>query len=237
MTNDGTQGDKVLLELGVDMHRVRFWMNGVNWDYFRVLPAQAEARESLGIGAKNVLLTLSRLVSWKRVERSIQALPNIICDFPNTLLIIVGDGPERENLKKLAQDLGVADHVCFAGAIPHNEIAKYFTAADIFLSFYDWSNVGNPLLEAMMAGKCIVTLNNGDTGQFVKNGENGILLEYEDLPQLAEVIKGLLADEERRKLLGVNARRFAEENFWTWEERIKAELSGIEKLVARRAGK
>jgi len=237
MTNDGTQGDKVLLELGIDMHRVRFWMNGVSWDYFRILPAQAEAKESLGIGAKNVLLTLSRLVSWKRVERSIRALPNIICDFPNTLLFIVGDGPERESLKKLAQDLGVADHVCFAGAIPYNEIAKYFVAADIFLSFYDCSNVGNPLLEAMMAGKCIVTLNNGDTGQFVKNGENGILLEHEDLPRLPEVIKGLLADEERRRYLGANARKFAEENFWTWEERIRAEIAEVEKLVARRAGK
>jgi len=63
-----------------------------------------------------------------------------------------------------------------------------------------------------------------------------ILLEYEDyedLPRLPEVIKGLLADEERRRYLGANARKFAEENFWTWEERIRAEIAEVEKLVAR----
>ena len=48
--------------------------------------------------------------------------------------------------------------------------------------------MGNPLLEAMMAGKCIVTLNNGDTSQFIKNNENGILLEYDQLSKLPEVI-------------------------------------------------
>lgn len=109
------------------------------------------------------------------------------------VLVIVGNGSERERLQGIARELGVEQHVRFEGAVPHGEIIQYLAAADIFLSFYDWSNVGNPLLEAMMAGKCIVTLNNGDTGQFVKNEENGILLEYEEPPKLPEVIRNLLA--------------------------------------------
>ncbi|MEM4675392.1 MAG: glycosyltransferase family 4 protein [Nitrososphaerota archaeon] len=149
------------------------------------------------------------------------------------MLVIIGEGPERSRLEQLAIKLGVENHVRFEGAVLHKEIPKYLAAADIFLSFYDWSNVGNPLLEAMMAGKCIVTLNNGDTGQFVKNMENGILLEYEDLPRLPEVIKRLLADEDLRKKLGANARRFAEENFWSWDERINAEIAEVERLIEK----
>jgi len=231
MTNDGTQGDKVLKQLGVNIKKVRFWMNGVDWELFRSIPDRDQAKELLGLSGRYVLLCVSRLVSWKRVERSINALPSVIEEFPNAILLIVGDGPERQRLEKLARELGVQDHVRFEGAVLHSEIPKYLAAADVFLSFYDLSNVGNPLVEAMMAGKCIVTLNNGDTGRFIKSGENGVLLEYEDLPKLPEVIKNLLANEDLRNRLGANARRFAEENFWSWEKRIEAEVAEVQKLL------
>ena len=233
MTNDGTQGDQVLKRLDADMKRVKFWMNGVEWQSFKRMIEKKRAREILNIDlSKHVLLTISRLASWKRVDRSIQALPEVIKELPDTVLIIVGDGPERQRLERLAGELGIRDYVRFEGAVPHKEVPKYLAVADIFLSFYDWSNVGNPLLEAMMAGKCIVTLNNGDTGRFIKNGENGVLLEYEDLPRLPEVIKELIANEGLRKRLGANARKFAEENFWSWEERIDAEIQAVEALLS-----
>lgn len=231
MTNDGSQGDRLLKEMGVASEIIRFWMNGLDIELFQHLPNIDKARQMLGISHKHVLLSVSRLMELKRVDRAISILPEVVKGYPDVIFIVVGDGPERENLEQLANKLGVAEYVRFEGAVPHNEIPEYLAAADIFLSFYDWSNVGNPLLEAMMAGKCIVTLNNGDTGQFVKNGENGILLEYEDIPRLPEVIEGLLADEERRRYLGANARKFAEENFWTWEERMEAEIAEVEKLV------
>jgi len=234
MTNDGTQGDEVLKRLGVDMARVRFWLNGVDWELFKGLPEKRKGRETLGINADYVLLTVSRLVSWKRVDRSIRALAEVVKDYPDTLLVIVGDGPERGRLEQLAKNLGGERNTRFEGAVPHSEIPKYLAAADIFLSFYDWSNVGNPLLEAMMAGKCIVTLNNGDTAQFIKNGDNGTLLEYEELPKLPEVIRKLLADNELRERLGSNARKFAEENFWSWDERIEAEVAEVQKLLNQR---
>jgi len=232
MANDGTQGDRVLHRLGVNRERTRFWMNGIDWELFASLPEKAGARCQLRINAQRVLLTVSRLESWKRIERSIQALPDVVKYYPDTVFVIVGNGSERERLECLAHELGVAQHVRFEGAVPHDEVPKYLAAADIFLSFYDWSNVGNPLLEAMMAGKCIVTLNNGDTSRFVKNEQNGVLLEYEDLPKLPEVIKRLLADEGHRKRLGASARRFAEKHFWSWEERMDAEVQAVEALLS-----
>lgn len=93
------------------------------------------------------------------------------------------------------------------------------------------NNLGASLLEAMLAGKYIVTLNNGDTARFIENGDNGILLEYEELPKLPKVIKKLLADKELRQRLGANARKFAEENFWTWERRMDAEIQAVEALL------
>lgn len=233
MTNDGTQGDKVLQKLNIDSNQVKFWMNGVNWGSFKNNISKAIAKKDLKIEAKYVLLTLSRLVSWKCVDRGINALPELVNNFSDIQLIIVGDGAERKKLEQLCNKLGIKQYVYFEGAVPHDKVPKYLAAADIFLSFYDWSNVGNPLLEAMMAGKCIVTLNNGDTGRFIQNSYNGVLLEYKDLPKLSQVIKELLEDEVRRNYLGANARKFAEEHFWSWEERIEAEIKEVTSLVER----
>lgn len=237
MTNDGSQGDQLLAQMGVPNEKVRFWINGLDIQHFQCLPTVDQARELLGISHQYVLLSVSRLMRLKRVDRAIYALPQVVKEYPNTVLVIVGDGPEWERLERLARDLGVREHVRFEGAVPHKEVPKYLAAADIFLSFYDWSNVGNPLLEAMMAGKCIITLNNGNTGQFIKNGENGILLEYEDLPKLPEVIKELLANEDLRSRLGASARKFAEEHFWSWQERIEAEIAEVCQLIEQREKK
>jgi len=233
MTNDGTQGDRVLQQFGVDMRKVRFWLNGVDRELFTPPFKKDDAKAILGLGGGHILLCVSRLANWKRVDRSIRALPSILEEYPNTILVIVGDGPERGRLEQLAVELGIRERVRFEGAVPHSEVSKYLAAADVFLSLNDWSNVGNPLLEAMIAGKCIVTLNNGDTGKFIKNGENGVLLEYEDLARLPEVIKELLANEELRSRLGTNARKFAEEHFWSWEERIEAEVQEVNALLDR----
>lgn len=234
MTNDGSQGDQLLSQMNVDARKIRFWMNGVDWSLFEEMLGYSDAKKKLNINAKNVLLVISRLVSIKRVDRSIQALPEVLKEFPDVLLLIVGDGNERERLEKLAEELGVSDNVRFEGAVPHKDVPLYLAAADVFLSFYDWSNVGNPLLEAMMAGKSIITLNNGDTGQFITNGVNGILLEYEDIPNLPTIIKNLLSDRGLRERLGGNARKFAEEHFWSWEERIEAEIREVRMLVEKR---
>jgi glycosyltransferase involved in cell wall biosynthesis len=231
MTNDGTQGDKVLKILGVNMEHVRFWMNGVDWDAFLSMPTQVQARDRLDIDSNYVLLTVSRLVEWKRVERIIHALPKLIEDVPDSMLIVVGDGPERKKLQQLSQMLKVDHNVRFEGAIPHSKISEYFATADIFLSLYDLSNVGNPLLEAMMAGKCIITLNNGDTSRFISDGENGVLLEYHDLPRLPGVIKELFLDDNFRNRLGVSARKFAEDNFWSWKDRMEAEVQAVKGLL------
>jgi len=233
MTNDGTQGDRVLKEIGADMGKVRFWMNGMDRGLFSDMPDPDSAKRMLGLQDRHVLLCVSRLVGWKHLERSIEALSGVLEEYHETVLVIVGDGPERKKLVTLAEELGIGERVNFMGAVPHSEIPRYLAAADIFLSLYDWSNVGNPLLESMMAGKCIVTLNNGDTGRFVINNENGVLLEYEDLPKLSGTITDLLAHETHRKRLGQNARKFADEHFRSWETRMDMEVSEVSELIGQ----
>lgn len=239
MTDDGTQGDRVLDRLRNFSPRV-FWRNGVDRSTER---QEEDARRgrmlSLGISSDEiVLMTISRLARWKRVDRAIQATASLVSEGRNVSLVIVGDGPERANLEYLAAQKNVADRVHFVGSVPHGEVGSYLAGADIFLSLYDLSNLGNPLFEAMIAGKPIVTLNVGDTGRVIADERNGILIDKIDgseVPRITEAIEGLILDPPRARMLGDGARSFAETNFWTWNERLQEEVRTVAELLHRHA--
>jgi glycosyltransferase involved in cell wall biosynthesis len=235
MTDDGTRGDEVLAELNpASKGKVRFWRNGLEMD--RLKPATPEerrqhrARLDIQDGAL-VLVTASRLVAWKRVDRAIDALAIARSSVPDAMLLVVGDGHERDNLQRYARDRGVGDAVRFVGSVAQEEVADYMRAADVFLAVADLSNVGNPLLEAMACGLAIVAVDAGDTKDLVINGQTGRLVASGDPAEIASATESLAADPDSRDRLGSAARAYAEERFWTWDQRMNAELSEVERLA------
>lgn len=236
MTDDGSFGDRVLKRLG-NTSPTMFWKNGLELLELNFTDQQKEAmrrkrRSALGFQEEDLmLLTVSRLVGWKRVERSIYGLKQCADRLPNAWLVIVGDGTVRSDLEALTASLGLQDRVIFTGSVPHDETYSYMAAADIFLSLYDRSNVGNPLLEAMTLGKCIVTLDVGNTRAEVHHGENGILMTYETLDHLGDVLTQLGEDPELRRRLGETAAAYAKAHYWTWKARMDAELEQVKKLL------
>jgi glycosyltransferase involved in cell wall biosynthesis len=95
--------------------------------------------------------------------------------------------------------------------------------------------VGNPLLEAMIAGRCVLTLDEGDTRDLVRNGETGILLPTGEPAAIANALADLSRDPEKRHRLGAMARRTAERAFWSWEQRLDAEVDAVEALIVDQA--
>jgi glycosyltransferase involved in cell wall biosynthesis len=232
MTNDGTQGNLVLKSLKVNTSKIAFWMNGVNKNIYNSNFNKKIIKRELGILEKEkILLTVSRLENWKKVDRIIKAIPCVIKEYQNFKLLVIGKGTERKKLENLVTKLQVTKYIKFLGALQYQKLKKYYNLADVFISLYDISNVGNPLLEAMSCGKCIITLDVGGTNKFIFNNQNGILLKTNDLNKLPKIIIMLLKDNNLRKSLGKAAKNFADKNFWTWKERIDTELSEVNKLI------
>lgn len=235
MTDDGTRGDDVFAQLNPKaVAKLRFWRNGLDLD--RLRPAgpleRNSRRRALGLpDAAFVMLTASRLVAWKRIERAIEALPHILETIPSALLLIVGDGEERQNLERLANELGVEMHVLFTGGVPQEDVMNYMHAADLLLAVADLTNVGNPLLEAMTCGMPVVAVDGGDTRDLITDGETGRLLPSGEPEIIARAVVGLAEDAVERCRLADGARRYAQERFWTWEARLQAELKEVERLV------
>jgi len=231
MTNDGTQGLKTLQRLGNKSNEIVFWRNGVAKVPAEVLDKREQLREQFNFKNYFIFLTVSRLVGWKKVDRAINAFSIVNKKYHNTRLVILGDGDAKKELMVLAEKLGIKDKVIFKGAVEQKLVSNYMVAADAFLSFYDLSNVGNPLMEAMMCGKPIITLDVGDTNELIKNNENGILLPMNKLQDIPEMMIKIIEDENFAKKIATGAIITAQTEFWSWEERISAEISKVEALL------
>jgi glycosyltransferase involved in cell wall biosynthesis len=238
MTDDGTLGDETLARLNPrSVERLRFWRNGIDLERFQPVDAaeSAPVRGELGIPLDAPLVVASsRLVSWKRLDRAIRAWPRVAARRPDARLLIVGDGDERARLERMVKELGLEDSVRFTGAVRQEQVLQYLQAADIFVSVNDLSNAGNPLMEAAACGNAIVTLNNGSTGRLICDGVNGLLLQPDDNAGLARALVRLIEDGDLRQRLQRAARQFALDNFWSWDQRMEAEVQAVADLVASR---
>ncbi len=234
ITNDGTRGDKVAEYFGLPKDRLLFWVNGVDMRRFSS-DEREKVRRQLGISDDEiVVITASRLVGWKRVDLVLDAFIKAAKREKTLRLFIVGDGPMRKYLEKKARESGMGNRVTFVGEVSYREVERYMNAADIFMSAYMHSNVGNPLLEALKTGKAIITMNNGDTGRFIRDGETGILVEEEEWStKVPELLVELARNPNLRERLSENAASYADEHLWTWDERVKAEVEIIRGIYER----
>jgi glycogen(starch) synthase len=235
--DDGSGGDEVARRLGVDMDRFRFWQNGIDKAAFSGNVDREDVWGRLGVPPGGiVVLSVSRLHPEKHVERLVDAVPGVLADHPDTRFVIVGKGGEREFLEARAARLGVESHVYFVGSVDQEKLAEVYLAADVFVTLSDRTNASNPLYEAMMAGLAVVALNTGRTGDVVKNGDNGVLVEPGDVGRLGQLLSGLLSDGEFRDRLGREARKTADAKLPTIEERQAMEVSVVEAAVEEASG-
>lgn len=225
MGNDGTKGDEVLKWFGVDMNRVRFRINGIdsNINYYNTDRSDFLVNYGLNPNSKFILVT-SRLQLWKRVDRIISALPEILNLFPFIKLVVIGGGDDELRLKSLVNSLKIEDNVIFTGPLDHNEVDKFMNLAELFISCYDHSNLCNPVLEALKCGLPVVSINDGSTKSILINRFNSILIPNEEIiKNLSDAIIEILSDENLRLSLSKNALEFANINILSWEDRMELE--------------
>lgn len=237
VTNDGTRGDEVARILGIERGKLHFPMNGADFGAEGLAVDGGETLRRLGIPpSAPVVLSVNRLDWWKRIDRLIAAAPDLRALVPAVQVLIVGDGPERPALEDDvgARDLG--DTVRFLGSVDRGMVQELLNACDLFVGVSDLSNLGNNLLEAMVAGCAILATDAGDTGRVVVHGETGYLLQEQRLADLGGVMASLLEDKEGRERLGRGAKAFAKAHFSTWEQRGRWEVELVEKILHSRSG-
>ncbi|MFF7139928.1 glycosyltransferase family 4 protein [Streptomyces nodosus] len=189
-----------------------------------------EVRARLGLTDRPVVVCVSRLVPRKGQDTLIRAMPRVLGKQPDTVLLIVGGGPYERDLRRLADETGVADAVRFTGAVPWAELPAHFGAGDVFAmpcrtrrGGLDVEGLGIVYLEASATGLPVVAGDSGGAPDAVLDGETGWVVRGGSAEETADRVVTLLGDPELRRRMGERGRRWVEEK-WRWDllaERLK----------------
>ena len=180
--------------------------NAVELDRFGD-PAPPGLRAELGAADAPLVLTAARLDDQKGLPVLLEAAARL----PGAIFALAGEGPEEENLRRLAERLGVADRVLFLGR--REDVPSLLAACDVFAlpSLYEGSSLA--LLEAMAAGRAVVSSAIPGTDELVEDGRSGLLVQPGDSEALAAALARVLDDSGLRGSLAAAGRERAEREF------------------------
>lgn len=180
-----------------------------------------------------VLATVARMEPRKNQAMVLRAIAKLSSDGMQLGYVCAGTGPEWENLRALANDLGIAEQVLFPGAVSESQKKLIFSAADIHImpSVQIGEMIegfGIVFLEAAAAGTPSVCGTSGGQLEAVDHGSSGLAVDGRDLASVSEAIRRLAKDPELRRNMGIAGRRLADVHEWDRvAERTLAAVHGL----------
>lgn len=190
---------------GVPRDRLYLCYNGV--DTSRFYPGRG-GRPLAGAGL--VIGVAAGLRPEKGIDLLIRAFAAIAPDSRNMKLLILGDGPLRDELAHLSDSLGVRGQVIFQAGAP--DVENWLCGVDIFVLPSHSESFSNALLEAMACGCCVIGSRIGGTPELIAEGQSGLLFAPGDVDDLARKLRLAIQDRSLRERLGAAAASFAHES-------------------------
>ncbi|MFT8316823.1 MAG: glycosyltransferase family 4 protein [Sporolactobacillus sp.] len=195
-------------------------------------------REELGLRDRKVALFVGRLSKVKGPHILLQALPSIIREHPEAMLVFVGSkwfGDDQvNNYVRHLYTLGALnpENVGFIKFVKPEDIPGFYSMADLFVCSSQWQEpLARVHYEAMAAGLPILTTNRGGNAEVIERGENGYVLDHFDDPEAyADIINQLFSDEDKSRRMGKKGREIAEHKYG-WQ-RVADELLEVYEFAA-----
>ena len=199
----------LMRDLGVPPSRVVRLPNAVDTTVFRPasLEEKSTARKRIGVPAKKtIMLWVGRLVPIKGLDLLLRAWALLSeQERAGALLVVVGEGPERDKLLEMITRLGLPDSVCLVGS--QQTVRDYYWAADLFVLPSRTEGLSGALIEAMACGLPVIASNIGGATDMVEEDKNGVLFVSEDYHQLAQKLAAMMAMPDRWAEMGRQARQ------------------------------
>jgi D-inositol-3-phosphate glycosyltransferase len=184
---------------------------GVDLDRFSPMP-RGQARATLGLAPnQNILLFVGRIQRLKGLEVLVRAFAKL-GDLDARLLVVGGQpgtSPESREIARLhhlVAKLGIADRTGFVGAVAHEQLPLYYSAADVTVMPSSYESFGLVAVESLACGTPVVATRVGGLTSIVHDGETGLLVPWRDAQMFAESLRRVLEDADWRRRLAANAR-------------------------------
>ena len=193
--------------------KIKVLVNGVDTERFK--PDQGlrqQARQEFGFGEQYVVLGMvAGFRPVKNYPLLLNGFAGLAADRGELRLLCVGDGPELPPMRRLAEELGCAEKIVFAGG--RTDVAYCLQSMDILCLTSKWEGMPNALLEGMAAALPVVASNVGGCGEVVVEGKTGYLFPSQDVAAFCRALFPLVTEEKIRHVMGANGRRRMVENF------------------------
>jgi phosphatidyl-myo-inositol dimannoside synthase len=206
-----------------DVTELRQLAPGVDVEVFHPELDGGPARRRHGLTDRPVVVCVSRLVPRKGQDTLIRAMPLLLRRVPDAALMLVGGGPDRSRLERLARRHGVADDVVFTGTVPHDEVPMHFAAGDVYAmpcrtrrGGLDVEGLGIVYLEASATGLPVVAGDSGGAPDAVRDGETGYVVDGRQPAAVADRLASLLEDPALAQRMGAAGRAWVA-SAWRWE--------------------
>lgn len=204
LTHTSEEANAAAVKFGFPAARSKFLHIGIDLKQFNPSVDTGNLKEQLGIKGQPMLLSTRGLFDkYYNISGLLRTFDLVLKELPEARLVLkYYSAPEKEKFVILSQKLGIYDKIIWVGRVDYSDLPKYYRAADAYvsLSFTDSGPVS--MLEAMACGCVPVVSNLKNIGEWVKNGENGYLVNPNDYKAAAQAIVSLLKDETKRKLMG-----------------------------------
>ncbi|MGH1363563.1 MAG: glycosyltransferase [Calditrichia bacterium] len=188
-------------------------------------------RKSHAIAPDDLVVGIfGRLVPQKQHKQFLDVAKGIIAKRKDVCFIIAGDGPMREEIEAYARSLGIEESVRMLGF--QQNVMEFYTLCDVVIQTSNHEGLPNVVLEAMFAGKPVVSFDVGGTREMITDPQMGIVFNERDVNRMTQAVLELLADPEKRKSIGDAARKQIMENF-TVERMVNNVERFFKELLAR----
>lgn len=223
---------KKFYHLDEDMLHVVY--NGIDTDLFMPGVEVSSLRKKYNLEPnEKVILSLARIKEEKGIQITISALPEVLKRFPQTKLIVVGEGEYKSTLQKLTKKLGLEKNVIFETFVPYEELPKYFNIADIFINSTIRENGYDlTLAQAMSCSTVVISSNVGSVPTIIKDSENGLLIPKGNLDRLSQAIIRIWQDANLKKKIEEGGRKTVVKEF-SLESMAEGTIKVYEKVSAR----
>lgn len=227
-----------IVSRGIPASKVTVIPNAVNVEDFQVDEARDEALAAqLGIAGCQVLGFIGSFYAYEGLNILLDALPAMLARNPAIRVLLVGGGPQDQQLRQQVQDLGVADKVIFTGRVPHDQVQRYYNLIDVLVYprlKMRLTDLVTPLkpLEAMAQGRILVASDVGGHNELIEDGKTGVLFEAGNPHALAEKTLALLSEPQRWPALRAAGRAYVENerNWGVSVARYQSVYGGLNKV-------
>lgn len=225
----------LLVERGIEDSRIEIITPAVNVNQFRPGPKDDELARKMGVEGKKIILSVGRLVERKGFDTVIQALPEIERAIGDVCYIIAGSGPQKQDLERLVDDLGVRRSVLFLPRVEDDDLPDLYRLCDVFalvsrtLQNGDCEGFGIVMIEAQSCGRPVIGGDSGGVPETLADGQTGILVDPTNPSATAEAMVRLLTNDDLAKSFGEAGRLRVEGEF-----SLEIQSKHFQEMLARR---